>query len=90
MQGTSSTPERATAALTTNALATMMTISSPNPEKICVWHDASECRRKESEGGDDIVAKSSPYEEDHCCSEHGKAESLIESHRSTMGQRLQG
>ena len=59
------TPERATAALTTSALATMITMSSLKPLKAC-W--AARCRpppRQQGEHGDEVVAQAAPGEQPH-------------------------
>ena len=81
------TPERATAALTIRAPATMITMSSLKPENaLSVGHDAGEHRGQQGQDRDQVVAQPAPDEEDHHHGEDREGEGLIESHRTTKGQ----
>ena len=69
------TPERATAALTTSALATMMTMSSENPENaLSVGHDAGGDAGQQGQHRDHVVAQPSPHEQRHHGGEDGEGQ----------------
>ena len=69
----------------------MITMSSLKPvEGLAVGHDAGEHRRQQGQDGNQIVAQPAPDEEDHGRGEDGEGKGLIESHRTTIGQRPKG
>ena len=85
------TPERATAALTTSALATMMTMSSLKPLKALIRrHDADDDRGKQRQHGDEVVAPAAPGEQRHHGDDDGEGEALIERHRARARARRVG
>ncbi len=71
----STTPERATAALTRSALATMMTMSSLKPAKASSGGTMPTSDRGEQrEERDEVVAEAAPDEERHHAGEIGEGE----------------
>ena len=85
---TSTAPERAMAALTRRALATMMTMSSLKPLNASFGrHDAGNDRGNERQRRDEVVAQAPPDEEAHHGAENAEGEALLEGHDDRIGRR---
>ena len=72
------TPERATAALTSSAQATMMTMSSEKPENaLSCGTMPDEHRRRAAQQRDEVVAQPAPHEQRHHGGDDAEGERLV-------------
>ncbi len=90
VRAASITPERATAALTTSAGHDDDDVVAEAGKGLAVGHDSGEHRGQQGENRHQIVAQPAPEEENHGRGKDGEGKGLIESHRTTIGQRPKG